>query len=380
MKRVLLLLFFIIISCSKETSEDTIENLHNVPSNFNLDSKYLFPQTYYSVDLSWDKDSISKPTRVNIYRGDNKQNLNLFNSLSATANRYTDTLVSVRKEYFYQISYVYDDYEYDKTEVISIKPFEPKNDLEAPLYPTPNGIHYAWQKFNQNSFESIKHKFTIHEEPSNDAGLYYQFYQGFINDTIGFYYGIQTTVNHPEPPHSRGKGLIFSRWKTRDTTNYSIANGGWGKSAGYEGDFISVRNSFDWGVGTYEIELKKDSVDSVGDWYSVKIKNILEIEQTHFGSIRFETSSLSSGIKSGGAIWSELYLNSSDGSIPDWHVSVDDILIEGEYKPNKIETVYNKNFEDFSNIYTTNKNDIHFLVGPEVKKITPEQTFIWNED
>ena len=133
MKRVLLLLFFIIICCSKETYEDTIENLHNVPSNFNLDSKYLFPQTYYSVDLSWDKDSISKPTRVNIYRGENNQNLNLFNSLSATANRYTDTLVSVRKEYFYQISYVYDDYEYDKTEVISIKPFEPKNDLEAQL-------------------------------------------------------------------------------------------------------------------------------------------------------------------------------------------------------------------------------------------------------
>ena len=75
-----------------------------------------------------------------------------------------------------------------------------------------------------------------------------------------------------------------------------------------------------------------------------------------------------------------MYLNSSDGSIPDWHVSVDDILIEGEYKPNKIETVYNKSFEDFSNIFTTNKNDIHFLVGPEVKKITPEQTFIWNED
>ena len=32
--------------------------------------------------------------------------------------------------------------------------------------------------------------------------------------------------------------MIFSRWKTRDIANYSLADNGWGQSAGYEGDFI----------------------------------------------------------------------------------------------------------------------------------------------
>ena len=244
----------------------------------------------------------------------------------------------------------------------------------------PRGIHYAYQHFNQSTFESVKHTFTIHQEPSNNGRLYYQFYQGKLNDTIGFYYGIQTDVYSPQSPAWRGRGLIFSRWNTRDTNNYLIAENGWGQSAGYEGDFIGVRNSYNWGVGTYEVALKKDSVDNVGDWYSLKIKNILESEQTYIGSIRFESSSVSSGIKSGGIVWTELYSNASDGAIPDWHVSVDDITIDGQFKPNRIDTNYNETFKDFANIYTTNKNDIHFLVGPKVKNITPVQQFYWNED
>ena len=79
-------------------------------------------------------------------------------------------------------------------------------------------------------------------------------------------------------------------------------------------------------------------------------------------------------------MWTELYSKSSDGTIPDWHVSVDDITIDGQYKPNRIDTDYNETFKNFSNIYTTNQSDIHFLVGPKVKNITPVQQFYWDED
>ena len=61
-------------------------------------------------------------------------------------------------------------------------------------------------------------------------------------------------------------------------------------------------------------------------------------------------------------------------------VSVDDISIDNNEKPNRIYTTYNETFEDFSNIYTTNKNDVHFLVGPKVKQITPQGWFYWDED
>jgi hypothetical protein len=358
-----------------------LETLYYIPSDFKLESNYLSPETYYSIELFWDESSNSNATSVNIYKGESAEDLVLYESIDSNLNTFKDIEVSVRKEYFYQISFVYGDYEHDKTEAISIETFEPENELVAPTnFPMPRGIHYAYQHFNQSTFESVKHTFTIHQEPSNNGKLYYQFYNGRINDTIGFYYGIQTDMYSPQPPTWRGRGLVFSRWNTRDINNYSIAENGFGQSAGYEGDFIGVRNSFNWGVGTYETEFKKDSTDNIGDWYSLKIRNILEDEQTYIGSIRFESSSISSGIKSGGSLWTELYSNASDGTIPDWHVSVDDIIIDGEFMPNRIDTYYSETFKDFSNIYTTNKNDIHFLVGPKVKNITPVQQFYWNED
>ena len=383
MIRFLFLFLFLIftVGCSGESTSITNAFVHSVPSNFSLNSNHLPSQTYYSIDLNWDETPNLGATAIHVYRGENADDLSFFYSISPTLSTFKDKAVSVRKEYFYQISYVYGDYEHDKTSIIGIKPFEPENKRTAPKnLPMPNGIHYAYQHFNKNTFESVKHTFTIHQEPSHHGKLYLQVYQGIINDTIGFYYGIQTDVYSSEPPYWRGKGLIFSRWKTRDTNNYATTEGGWGQSAGYEGDFIGVRNSYNWGVGTYEIELKKDSVDPVGDWYSLKIKNVLEAEQTHIGSIRFENSSLSTGIKSGGIIWTELYSNASDGSIPDWHVSVEDIIIDGQYKPDRIDTNYNNTLKDFSNSYTTNKNDIHFLVGPKVKNITPIQQFYWDED
>ena len=182
-----------------------------------------------------------------------------------------------------------------------------------------------------------------------------------------------SSTNNPNP---RGKALIFSRWKTNDSSNLSLAEGGWSEVAGYEGDFISVRNAYEWTAGTYEIELKKDSTDVVGDWYSLKIKSFPNGTEVHAGSLRFESSSSASGIKSGGIVWTEIY---GAGPYPDWHVSVDDITINENHKPSYIWTTYSSKFKDFSNIYTTNNCDIHFLMGPNVKNIRPAYTFNWCE-
>lgn len=387
MNRLFLFICVFLLSCSADSSDDGEVNAifqaieYSTPSNFILESTYLSPETYYSITLNWDENDSEYITGINIYKGKNENELEFFKTIDSDNTSYKDNEVSVRVKYFYRISFQYGDYQYDKTLVQSLEPFEPENNLIAPTnFPMPRGIHYAYQYFEKNTFESVKHRFTIHQEPSNNGKLYYQFYQGKINDTIGFYYGIQTNVYSPEPPYDRGKGLIFSRWNTRDIENYSLATNGWGQSAGYEGDFIGVRNSYNWGVGTYETELKKDSTDNVGDWYSLKIRNILVDEQTYIGSIRFESSSISSGIISGGIIWTELYSNASDGTIPDWHVSIDDILIDNNEKPLEIYTRYSDLFEDYSNIFTTNRKDIHFLVGPKVKNITPGGWFNWDSN
>ena len=358
------------------SSTSTTEITYSIPSNFQLSSTHLAAETFYSILLQWDYNDDQNINSINIYRGDSASQLSLHKNITnSSSSQYQDTEVDIRKDYYYQISYVYSNQEYSRTEILNTQAYEPVNSNNPPSNEV-GGVHYANQYFSVDRFDSIKHKFTIHSEPSNNTPLYYQFYQGQINDNIGFYYGIQTLMSSTNNPNPRGKALIFSRWETNDSSNLSLADGGWSEVAGYEGDFISVRNAYEWTSGTYEIELKKDSTDVVGDWYSLKIKSFPNGNEVHAGSIRFESSSSASGIKSGGILWTEIYGN---GSYPDWHVSVDDITINDNQKPNYIGTAYSSKFKDFSNIYTTNNCDIHFLMGPNVKNITPAYTFDWCE-
>jgi len=365
--------------------QSTINLLSNdaniIPSNFTLSSNYIAPDTFYNIKLNWDINENPLINSINIYKGDSPDNLTLYKIVYELNGEYTDTQVSVRKNYYYSLSYNYLEVESDKTIVKSIEPFEPLNNEAPPECSAPCHIHNFSQFFDNQNFESIKHKFTIHEEPSNEAKMYYSMFYGTINDSINFYYGIQTDVLKlgSSPPWG-GRGLIFSRWQTRDTLNYSLADGGWGQSAGYEGDFIGVRRSYEWTVGTYETEIKRDSTDNIGDWYSLKIRKLPDNNQFYIGSIRFESSSLSEGIKPYGTGFLEIFGNIPSKEIPDWHVSMDDITVDEFRKPSAIRTKYVSEPESFSNIYTTNNKNFHSIIGPNVKKITPGKYFIWNDD
>ena len=186
----------ITINSNKTITANFEQVTYSIPDNFSIESEYLAPDTYYSINLLWDHNDDTNISSINIYRGSSEDNISLFKTIpNFSLSIYEDKEVTVRKEYFYSISYNYNTYEHDKTSVMSIYPDEPTNDLSFPAYPPmPRGIHYAAQYFESQTFETIKHKFTIHQEPSNNGMLYYQFYQGVMNDTIGFYYGIQTNV------------------------------------------------------------------------------------------------------------------------------------------------------------------------------------------
>ena len=58
----------------------------------------------------------------------------------------------------------------------------------------------------------------INVELEGDNGLYLMLAHSKISDA-GFYFGLQTDVHAPEPPYGRGKGLLLSRWETRDLAN-----------------------------------------------------------------------------------------------------------------------------------------------------------------
>jgi len=88
---------------------------------------------------------------------------------------------------------------------------------------------------------------------------------GRINET-GFYGGIQTQCGgyqsvlgeqNDGPFIPLGRAMIFSRWGNRESSAIRMAAGGVCESSGYEGDFISVRNSLKWKKGTYTLTLKK---------------------------------------------------------------------------------------------------------------------------
>lgn len=329
----------------------------------------------YSLTIVWDNQSDQQYKAVRIFRDTIPSPSVLYREI-AYANSYTDVVVALNTRYFYKISLVNSsNLESEKSEEISGIPLEPVN-TASPVNGQIGGLHYAFWEFRALTFTKLVHNFTIYNEPVNKDnslnkdGLYYQFYQGIINDTIGFYYGIQTSVMKPDGDNR--KGVIFSRWKTRDIANYRTAAGGWGQSAGYEGDFIGVRKNYEWGPGTYSIELRKDSADSKGDWYSLWINKIPVVSKEYIGSIRFERSSKSSGIKSGGITWTELYFKSNlNTPLPRWHVSVNDVLADNQH-PLHVTTSYSSDkFVGFTNIFTTNGHDVHFLMGPTVVRFHP---------
>lgn len=86
---------------------------------------------------------------------------------------------------------------------------------------------------------------------------------------IRCYGGIQTRIDgYPDRNQQRGsferrsRGAIFSRWEERHLDAIRQAPGGLIRSAGNEGDFISVRNDFRWTSGSYRLCLiKSDPVE-----------------------------------------------------------------------------------------------------------------------
>lgn len=351
--------------------------LSEAPSEFSVNPGV------YSATLEWKRLEDSRIDSIVIYKGKNSYEVSKYLSIpnKDTDGTYTDRFIGIRQSYFYKIQYQIGDSVTIFTPTVEVQALEPINN-NAPLNDEIGGIHYAYWDFPIQTFEEVSHKFTIYEYPTNEDGsvngdgLYYQFYQGILNDTIGFYYGIQTRLFKPGVGFDRG--IIFSRWKTRDLENLSLPENSWGESAGYEGDFIGIRNHYNWEVGTYETTLKKDSTDTQGDWYSLKIKRISDNQEDYIGSIRFERSSLSSGIKTGGITWTELYSKVPNGTpLPNWRVSVDDVLVNKVTEPNRVYVTYNgERFIGFSNIYTTNNKDVHFLMGPRVERVN-QPGYLW---
>ena len=156
----------------------------------------------------------------------------------------------------------------------------------------PEHMVYVWWEWSsdEGEFESLDIDFTIHNDIvgfSGRHGLYLMLGFGHIAG-IPFYFGLQTDVDDPASG-SRGKGLIFSRWETRDLiTPESQTRSKDGRSRPvYEGDFIGVRRSYDWGAGVYRVRIAPDGSDAIGPWFGMWITDRSTGETVWGGSLRF---------------------------------------------------------------------------------------------
>jgi len=230
------------------------------------------------------------------------------------------------------------------------------------------GLHYVWWDFGINNFKSLYVDITIYNEPDNNDGLYFQMYQGTING-VGFYYGLQTRVYNPNDGLIK-KGLIYSRWETRDLSNVRTIEGGWSQSAGYEGNFVGIRKYYNWTNHSYRFKLAYMESDDTGDWYGIWIYDSDNFTEDFLGSIRFPpTEASKSGIANGGVTWTELYYKGiKQTPIPSWHASINGIYAREETIPPNSATSAYSSIAHTDIYYDQTSQKIHFIMGPEVNR------------
>ncbi|MCW1926647.1 hypothetical protein OKA05_29105 [Luteolibacter arcticus] len=171
---------------------------------------------------------------------------------------------------------------------------------------SPWHVANIWWDFTGKTehFESLAMDVAIDRDVPSTYNLYIApVGVGFING-LQFYGGLQSNINGWASKESRerihpGKGAIFSRWSKDQKTPIGLEHVHTAgpdclvESAGYEGEFASVRRPFAWTKGTYTYEIVKGETEKAeGDspaktWFHCRVTD--STGKVHpVGSIRFE--------------------------------------------------------------------------------------------
>ena len=147
--------------------------------------------------------------------------------------------------------------------------------------------------------KTIGATFTIDRDVPDTVNLYVAPMGGQHLNKIMFYGGIQSNVNGwPSPTQRRrvhpGPGAIFSRWGGEPVSIDAAkpVEGGLCESAGYEGEFVSVRKPIRWRAGTYTWQLRReDTVEIKGEshtWFACYLIDHDRDNEYRVGALRFE--------------------------------------------------------------------------------------------
>ena len=176
----------------------------------------------------------------------------------------------------------------------------------AKLPPLPWHMADIWWTFAQPTphFESLDMDVTFDRDVPTNVNLYVSPCGIAKINNMDFYGGLQTAVNGWASKESRervhpGPGAIFSRWSHDKKTKIGLEHvrmmaGGLCESAGYEGEFCSVRRPFAWKQGTYTWSVVRGDQEirdcATNTWFHCLVREHAT-GQTHcIGSLRFEGS------------------------------------------------------------------------------------------
>lgn len=154
-----------------------------------------------------------------------------------------------------------------------------------------------------DNFTSLEMDVTIDRDVPETYNLYVSPCGIAKMNGLQFYGGLQSNINGWASKESRtrvhpGRGAIFSRWSSDKKTPIGLEHvriAGEGclvESAGYEGEFASVRRPFTWKKGTYTWSVAKgEAVDHGGrqaTWFTCRVKDHADDRTMEVGSLLFE--------------------------------------------------------------------------------------------
>ncbi|HNQ73897.1 MAG TPA: hypothetical protein PKN95_09870 [Verrucomicrobiota bacterium] len=172
------------------------------------------------------------------------------------------------------------------------------------LPPQPWHLADVWWTFEQptTNFQSLAVDVTIDRDVPDTVNLYVSPCGIAKINGLDFYGGLQSNINGwaNATNHTRlhpGKGAIFSRWSSDKQTPVGLENvrvAGTNclvESAGYEGEFASVRRPLQWTKGTYTYQITKAQTEitdgKTNTWFTCRVKDPAGHEH-EIGSLRFE--------------------------------------------------------------------------------------------
>lgn len=240
----------------------------------------------------------------------------------------------------------------------------------------PVGLVAVDWNFEMEEFESFQIDVRIYNDIGDVSkpGIYFQMYNGRIGDTV-FYFGFQTDVSDPNAGRGRGKGIVFSRWETRDLSKVRSAlryPDGWVVSAESEGDFVSLRRKYEWTDHKYSFELTPVDEDEEGVWYGLSVVDYDVGRKDSIGSIHFPNPERDRKplVKNGAGTWLELYGGSEYYQrTPFWHVSIERCLAKnlGEtIKAKQATPCYLSRAYPASVYFDDSTKSFHLLAGRQI--------------